>query len=415
MRVSGASRSFAALRHPGFRVFLACSALAMMADNIEHVISYYVIYQRFHSTALQGFAVISHWLPYLTLSVYSGALADRLDPRRMIQAGMALFMLVSACWGLLFLSGGAQMWQAGVLLVIHGLAGVLWLPASQVLLYDIVGPVELQSAVRLGATARYLGMLGGPGIGGLLLNALGPVHGIFANALIYLPMALWLVSAPYGPRFRQLARPVRAIKGFSEVFATLKVVRENPVLLSMTLLAGGASLFIGNAYQAQMPGFAADLGHGNMDHAYSMLLAADALGALTGGIVLESRGFLSARPATAFRLAMIWCLALGGFALSRSYALALGLLVVAGFVELSFSSMAQALVQMNAPDAIRGRVIGVFAMSSLGMRMWSGVTVGLLGSLIGIHGSLALAAGAFLMVAALLSLWERAREPAPLA
>jgi MFS family permease len=319
-------------------------------------------------------------------------------------------MAVSVCWGLLFLSGGAAMWQAMVLLVVHGLAGVLWSPSSQLLLYDIVGPVELQSAVRLGATARYLGMLAGPAIGGLLLVALGPVRGIFVNALIYLPMVLWLVRAPYGPRFRARPLPARALRGLADLLATLKTIRDNPVLLSMTLLAGGASFFIGNAYQPQMPGFAQDLGHGDPGVAYSMLLGADALGALTAGIVLESRALLSPRPRTAFALAALWGLALGGFALAHSYWLVLLLLATAGFVELGFSSMAQALVQVNAPADARGRVIGVFMMAGLGLRTFSGVSIGLLGSLVGIHASLALAALAFLLVPATLALRTRSLE-----
>ncbi len=67
-------------------------------------------------------------------------------------------------------------------------------------------------------------------------------------------------------------------------------------------------------------------------------------------------------------------------------------LVVAGFVELSFNSMAQALVQLNAPVNMRGRIVGVFAMSALGMRTFSGVTVGVIGSIIGVHYSISLAA-----------------------
>ena len=71
----------------------------MMADNIEHVITYWVIWQRFHSPALTGFEVISHWLPFLLLSPYFGALADRYDCRKLIQGSQALFMAVSARLG----------------------------------------------------------------------------------------------------------------------------------------------------------------------------------------------------------------------------------------------------------------------------------------------------------------------------
>ena len=131
-------RAFAALRHPGFRAYIVTYVLAMMADNIEHVISYWVVFQKFHSPALGGFAVVSHWLPFLLFSVPVGALADRFDPRRLIQCGMLLFITASLGWGYFFVTDSLQMWQAMVLLVIHGCAGVLWQTSSQMLLHDIV-------------------------------------------------------------------------------------------------------------------------------------------------------------------------------------------------------------------------------------------------------------------------------------
>src|ERR1700682_494434 len=113
-------RSFASLRHSGYRVFFVGSATAMLADSIEHVISYWVVFQKFHSPALGGFAVVSHWLPFLLFSVASGARADRFDPRRIIQIGMALFIIASLSWGYFFITDTLQMWQAMVILVIHG-------------------------------------------------------------------------------------------------------------------------------------------------------------------------------------------------------------------------------------------------------------------------------------------------------
>ena len=175
----------------------------MLADSIEHVISYWVVFQKFHSPALGGFAVLSHWLPFLIFSVPVGALADRRDPRRLIQLGMLLFMFVSVAWATLFVTDTLQMWHAMALLVLHGLAGVLWNPPAQALIHDIVAPDQLTSAVRLTATARYLGLLMGPAVGAALLLALGPSKGLFVNALLYLPLTVWLWRAPYGNRFRQ--------------------------------------------------------------------------------------------------------------------------------------------------------------------------------------------------------------------
>ena len=90
-----------------------------------------------------------------------------------------------------------------LLLVIHGCAGVLWQTPNQLLLYDIVGPADLPSAVRLNAMARYLGVLVGPAVGGVIMLALGPSHGIILNTLFYLPDA---ALAVLGARQRAKAR-----------------------------------------------------------------------------------------------------------------------------------------------------------------------------------------------------------------
>jgi hypothetical protein len=270
-----------------------------------------------------------------------------------------------------------------------------------VLLYDIVGPELIQSAVRLNATARYLGVLVGPGIGSLMLRTLGPTRGIFLNAAFYFPLIVWLVRAPYGRKFRgDLPPPKRAVRGVADNVQTIRDVKSLPVLASLIVLAGAASFFIGNSYQAQMPGFATDLGNGDPGIAYTALLGADAAGALVGGLLLESgRRLFATKTSSALVLSMFWGGALAAFARTRSYVLALAFLFVAGFCELSFSSMTQTIVQMQAPNDIRGRVLGLFNMSSAGLRTFSGITVGLVGSVMTIHTSLTIAAALFIATA----------------
>src|SRR5919201_6419099 len=112
--------AFAALHHRNFRFFFVGTMLAMMADNIEHVVSYWLLFQKFHSPALAGFAEISHWTPFLLLSIYFGGIADRYDCRKVIQVAQLLFMGVSAVWAVLFFTNTIQVWHAGILLVVHG-------------------------------------------------------------------------------------------------------------------------------------------------------------------------------------------------------------------------------------------------------------------------------------------------------
>jgi MFS family permease len=402
-------QSFAALRHAGFRAYFIAGWLAMMADQVEHVISYWIVYQKFHSPALLGFAVVSHWTPFLLFAVYSGALADRFDPRRIIQCGMLIFMICSGLWGFFFITNSLTPWEAAAILVFHGFAGVLWIPSSMLLLHDMVGPADLQSAVRLNATSIWLGRLAGPILGSALLLGLGPIGGIFVNILIYLPLTLWLWKAPYGPKFRSEAHaaPRAALRGMADVIATWKAIVARPTIVLMTALAGGAALLVGNAYQAQMPGFAQDFGHLNAGVYYSMLLAADAAGALTAGFALETFGMLRAHTRTALIIGGLWCVAIIGFALAPVYPLAVVFLFVAGFVELAFNAMAQTLVQLHAPVDLRGRVIGFFNMFANGLRAFSGITVGFGGALIGIHASLALSAAALLVLLMSLLAWAQ--------
>jgi MFS family permease len=373
--------------------------LVMLGDSIEHVISYWIIFHKFHSTALGGFAVISHWAPFLLFSVWTGMLADRYDTRRLIQLGIAMFALASLAWGFLFATDTLEMWHACVILVIHGLAGVLCGPAVQMMVQDIVTPRELQSGVRMMATARTLGFLLGPAIGGALMIVLDPAVAILLNACVYIYLLIWLWKAPYGPKFRKEPRPTRAVKGLADIMSAIRVVAQTPAIMTIIVISGCASFFVGNAYQPQLPEFLVDLGYGEDEFRYSLILAANATGAVVAGIVLEMRGLLVPNPRTVIYLNMGWSLSIGVFALSDNYVLSVAALLCAGFLYLACNSMAQTLVQLNAPPESRGKVIGLYTTAAQGLIMFSGLTVGVGGAWIGIHVSLAISAAILVVVA----------------
>jgi MFS family permease len=310
---------------------------------------------------------------------------------------------VSAAWAFLFYTDTIEVWHACVLLVIHGMAGVLWGPGSQLLIHDIVGTEQLQSAVRLNSTSRQLGILFGPAVGGALMLLLSPSMGLMVNTLIYLPLTIWLLTVPYTGHSREGVAPGRRALRWHDAFEIIREVSGNRPIITMIALAGCVSFFVGSAFQATMPEFAHDLGTEKADFAYSALLGANAAGAVVGGFLLEGRGWLPPRVGTAMITAVLWCIAIAGFALSTNYYLSLALLFVAGVLNLTFSSMGQTIVQLLAPPQLRGRLIGLFAMSSMGLKAFSGVTVGVLGGLIGVHWSLAGSAMALMAVTLVLA------------
>jgi MFS family permease len=228
------------------------------------------------------------------------------------------------------------------------------------------------------------------------MMVLGPSLGLLANALIYIPLTVWLVFVPYTGHLREGAPPRRAI-AWNDALTVLREVAHNRPIVTMVILGGSASLFIGNAVHTQMPEFAHDLG-ANADFAYSSLLTASAAGAVFGGFILEGKGWVKADVKTAIVCATLWCVALGIFAFSSNYYLSVALLFFAGILNLSFYSTAQSIVQLLSPNHLRGRLIGLFTMSAFGLRAFSGVTIGVVGGLIGIHWSLAISAMALFTI-----------------
>jgi MFS family permease len=401
---TGQPAKFAALRNPECRLYLGGAALAMMADNIEHVITYWVVWERFHSPALTGFEVISHWLPFLLLSPYFGALADRFDCRKLIQGSQALFMAVSLTWGILFATGTLTVWNACVLLILHGMAGALWAPPEQLLLEDFVGPADLPSAIRLNSTARSLGILCGPVVGSALLLGLGPTHGIWVNIAFYLPLTIMMARTRFtghnraGIVARQRVGVLSAVRVFRDV-------SRDRVLAAMIILAGLGSFFVGSAMQTSMPSIAASTTGLASGTAYGVLLFANGLGGVLGGLLLEGTGWIRLSVRAALWSTVVYGASTVFFAVSHDYLVAAPLLVVGGIANLAALSITQTVVQLRAPREKKGQVIGVYGVGANGMRIGSGLTVGLFGTAVGLRPALGWSAAALCACVAALAVF----------
>jgi MFS family permease len=398
------SAKFAALRNRSCRPYLGGAALAMMADNIEHVITYWVIWEKFHSPALTGFEVISHWLPFLLLSPYFGALADRYDCRKLIQGSQALFMAVSLTWGILFFTNSLTVWNACILLILHGTAGALWAPPEQLLLEDFVGVEDLPSAIRLNSTARSLGVLAGPVVGSALLLGLGPVRGIWVNIAFYLPLTILMARTKFtghtrtGIVARERVSALAAVKVFKEV-------SRDRVLASMIILAGLGSFFVGSAMQVVMPEIASTTTGLSSGTAYGVLLFANGLGGVLGGLLLEGTGWIRLSVRTALWSTLVYGAATLFFAVSHDYLIAAPLLIVGGVANLAAMSITQTVVQLRAPREKKGQVIGVYGVGANGMRIGSGFTVGLFGAAVGLRTALGLSSTALVVCVALMAVY----------
>jgi len=391
---------FAALRARWYKGYLSGGSLLMAGDNSEHAITYWVMWQAFHSPLLAGFAVISHWLPHLVFSVFFGSLADRFDCRRLIQISLGLFASASVCWGILFATDTLQPWHCVVLLVVHGFASALWHPASGVMIFDIVGEKDVASGVRLMATGLSVGQLVGPAVGAALLFTVGPAWGMFLNVLFYVPFAIFLFVLPLDGHQRRHEAPPRI--GVRDVLHVLRELPKYPSILVVVALQGAVAMLIGTALMPLFPEFAELLGQDTSGFGYGLLIIAMSAGAVLGGIGLETIGKVHASTRLAIISTLVFAVAVGAFALSRSYPLSIAALVVAGIATIASTSISQTVVQLDAPPERRGRFLGAFGMTSMGLRVGSGVLFGVLGAALGVPAAVALDAGVLGVVAIVL-------------
>ena len=261
------------------------------------------------------------------------------------------------------------------------------------MLHDFVGREELPSAVRLNATFRSLSILFGPVVGSVLLLGLGPTRGIFANIAFYLPLTLFLFRTRFTGhvRGRGVTPPRIGLLGSLQV---LRDVRSNHVLVSMIVLGGLGSFFVGTSLQTAVPLFTHDLGAGSAGTAYGVLLFANGAGGVIGGVLLEVTGRIRPTVKAAVVSTAVYGVTTVFFALTSSYLVALAMLLLGGIANLASMSIGQTVVQLLAPPSERGRVVGLYGVSANGLRTGSGFTVGLLGAAIGIHWSLGASAAA---------------------
>jgi MFS family permease len=388
---------FAALRAPWYKGYLAGGSLMMAGDNLEHAITYWVMWQTFHSPILAGLAVLTHWLPHLFFSIPFGGLADRFDCRRLIQVSGLIFCGVSITWGVLFAVGGLQPWECVLLLLFHGFASAIWKSPDQLMLYDMVGPTTLPSAIRLNATGMTLGQLVGPAIGVLLLFSVGPIVGMFLNVALYLPFLVYLLIVPITGHLRDSAR--RAAPRLRDIVSVLRDVPKYPSILVVMILQGAVALFIGVALMPLLPEFGSLLGQGANGFGYAILVSSMAAGAVVSGISLEAIGRIRASTRFAITAGIVFAASILVFSLSRSYALSIAALVIAGASSLITNSTSQTIVQFEAPSDRRGRFVGAAGMTGQGFQAGSGILIGLLAGAFGVAGGVAVAATALLVVA----------------
>jgi MFS family permease len=399
----------AALGYRGFRLLWAGAFLSSVGTWTQDVALSWLIHTRFANPLYLGLRAFAAEAPLLAFMLLGGAIADRVDRRRILLTSQVLQMGFASALLVLHVSGRLEIGAILLLAFLTGLAQSQSAPTYQAAITSLVPPRQIPNAVALNSLQFNLSRALGPALAGILLVHAGTGACLAANAASFLAViaALWRIEIP-----SPSARGSDSLAG--SVRAGLRHVGDSPILGRLTLLALVAS-FLTFPLITYLPVIASDvLGAGSAG--YSSLLSSFGMGAIAGAVTTAQRGQVAGRGRS-----MLWFfIGYGACTLAAtlvsSHPLAMALLLASGFCAVSAFSTLNSLVQENAPSELRGRVLSIYGLCFRGGMplgsLLAGVLAGPLGAarVIGAF-SLLLAATA---AAALLRLRGRTLRTLPL-
>ncbi len=383
-----------ALKYRDYSLVFVTGGISNIGNWMEIVLRTWLVYEISGGSAwILGLSNLVHWLPFLLLSPVAGVFADRWEKRWLLVITQGILTLVTTLLGVLSLLGIAKIWHILLLTFIHGLSEATDNPARTSLVSDLVDKGTVMNAVSLNATAFYGTRMIGPAIGGFLIAAAGTGLGFIINALTFVPYIVALL-------FIRPASPVRPEgKPWQNFKEGLIYVNQNRAALTIVVVVGIISVFM-ISYQTLLPIFADDILRAGPE-GLGMLSSATGLGAVIGSLLLA---FYSHRVVRQGRficlMGAVFGLSLLIFAYSKVYWFSLLCLVVAGAGNTTFASSGNAVLLTDVPAPLRGRIMGVFTMTSQGSNVFGSLLIGGLGSAFGADGGLAISSAVAVVTAA---------------
>ena len=386
------SRTFRSLRIHNYRLFFFSQVVSMSGTWMQGVAQSWLVLQLSGSSVDLGITVGLQFGPVLVLGAWAGALADRVDKRKLLLVTQAAAAVLALVLGLLTVTDVVTVWMVWLLAALTGVSVALGIPSQQSFVYEMVGPDDLANAVGLNGVVINASRIAGPALGGVLISSVGVAPCFLLNAASFLAVIAALLLMRPAELFR--GKPVAREKG--QVREGFKYVWRTTELRVPLLMLGIVSVMAYN-YSVILPLLTKDV-FGRGGGAYGALSAAMGAGALVGALVMAGR----ARPST--RLLVFSTFAFGVvslvLAVAPGYFVAGALLVGIGAAAMLFNGSTNSLLQLNAGHAMRGRVMSLWAVVFLGSTPIGGPITGLLVRGLGVRWAVAIGGVATLLVAA---------------
>lgn len=368
---SGLRFALRALRHRNYRLFFTGQGISLIGSWITRVATGWLVYQLTGSELMLGLIAFFGQLPTLLITPIGGVVVDRWSRLRVLLCSQLLLMLVACLLAFFALRGTITVTHLFVLITLQGLGNAFDIPARQALVVELITDrADLSSAIAMNSSIFNAARLIGPAIAGYLLAVAGAglCYAIDAASFLAVIVAIAALRLPARkPRESKTHVGQELVQGFKAAFGFAPI-------RAILLLTASTALF-GAPYLVLLPAFAKDVLHGG-PQMFGLLTSSAGVGALCGALFLATRkdvlglGNLITVCAALFGTALIL------FGLSRTVWLSVPLLVLTGFAMMVQTAGCNTVLQTILDDDKRGRVMGFFAMSFLGMMPFGGLLAG---------------------------------------
>lgn len=387
------ARTFSAVHVPNYRRYLKGQLISLIGTWMQMTALALLVLRLTGSGTDLGLVIGLQTLPILLLGPYAGVLVDRIDKRSAMVVSQAVMGLSSALVAVLALTGTVTIWLLFCSALIFGLANSIANPARQTFVLEMVGPDDLRNAVTLNTVLVNVARAVGPAIAAILIAVLGIGWCFVGDAVSYVVVIATLVTLDTA----ELHPTPHVARAKGQLREGLTYVRRTPAMLIPLLMMTVVGMLT-YEFQVSLPLMSQYTFHGNAT-TYGVMTASMGVGAIIGG--LAAAGRVTRKPTGLARSS----LSFGAVVLLAAVAPYLWLevifLALVGGASVTFLSLANASLQLQADPAMRGRVMALWSVAFLGTTPLGSPVIGAVGDNVGPRYGLLIGGVAALVVGAI--------------
>jgi MFS family permease len=349
-----------ALRNPNFRLFWSGNFLSNIGTWMQNVAQGWLVLTLTNSSFWLGVVGFAGSIPFLIFTLFGGVIADRANKRRLLLVTQSVMMVLAFALAALAWFKVITVWEVVAIAFLNGMAMAMNAPSYQALVPKLVKREDLTNAIALNSAQFNMSRILGPTLGGYAMALIGVAGNFFLNGVSFLAVlwALTRIRYPEEPHSHHAGLLESLRNGFS-------YLRGNAQMLVLVWMTAVASL-LAIPFITFIPYFARMQLHSD-ETGLGWLLAASGTGAVLGAVTVAALGHLRHRGAVVAFGGCVFFSAIIGFCYSTNFTLSQCLLLVEGYSAILMISSFNVAIQHLSSDAMRGRVMSIYATSFLGL------------------------------------------------